>query len=367
MKKMYFSIDTPGGPCNDFKRYAYQLMNDKSKTLIQYCGDHTKVIDFPHGNMKNHPEKNFVRTCPSYLSTCKTLIETKTAGVVYKKEVAGAACDDDSAPVYTPRNLKQLRNLRHKHLNQLRISHDTLYNLHEIAYDIPGFIWKITTFPDLLCICGLEEIISEFNRVILVSSHSRCQLLSYDTTFQLGDFYVSTLLFRHIVFEQSPCIPVMFLIHERKFTETHEQMFEECAKQIPSLTKTQFAIVTDREKSIIKALKGILPTVKVVHCWNHIIKDVQLWCRKHGAPKNDISIYCDDLRELFHSANEKDYELKLKERADAWDALFRDYYMKEIHPDVSISIGRWVLDKYCIYNPYSGITNNQSEGFNRYV
>ena len=28
------------------------------------------------------------------------------------------------------------------------------------------------------------------------------------------------------------------------------------------------------------------------------------------------------------------------------------------------TIGRWILESLQIYNPYSGITNNQSEGFN---
>ena len=69
----------------------------------------------------------------------------------------------------------------------------------------PGFVWKITTFPDLVCVCGLKELLNEADRVIL----------SYDTTFQLGDFYVSLLIFRHIIFKERPCIPAMFLLHER--------------------------------------------------------------------------------------------------------------------------------------------------------
>ena len=60
--------------------------------------------------------------------------------MVYKKEVATAACDFQFGPVLTPRNIKQLRNLRYQHLNDIRLSRDSLYNLHEIAYDIPGFI-----------------------------------------------------------------------------------------------------------------------------------------------------------------------------------------------------------------------------------
>ena len=108
-------------------------------------------------------------------------------------------CDPETASVYTPRNLKQLRNLRFQHLQQTRISQDTLYNLHEIAYDIP----KITTYPDLLCICGLKEMLSEFDRVLLLEFNF--QLVSYDTTFQLGDFYISPLVFRHTLFKENPC------------------------------------------------------------------------------------------------------------------------------------------------------------------
>ena len=40
--------------------------------------------------------------------------------------------------------------------------------------------------------------------------------------------------------------------------------------------------------------------------------------------------------------------------------------MKSFHSNIS-SIGRWNLEKFGIYNPYSGITNNYSESLNRYV
>ena len=59
------------------------------------------------------------------------------ANVVYKKEIASMQGEPELVPVTTPRNMKQLRNHHHKQLVQLsRISHDDMYNLHEIAYDI---------------------------------------------------------------------------------------------------------------------------------------------------------------------------------------------------------------------------------------
>ena len=47
-----------------------------------------------------------------------------------------------------------------------------------------------------------------------------------------------------------------------------------------------------------------------------------------------------------------------------WSQPFLEYYMKEIHPDVTTCIARWLLEPLRVYNHYSGITTNQSEGFN---
>ena len=47
-----------------------------------------------------------------------------------------------------------------------------------------------------------------------------------------------------------------------------------------------------------------------------------------------------------------------------WSQPFLDYYMKEIHPDVTTCIARWLLEPLRVYNRYSGVTTNQSEGFN---
>ena len=93
-------------------------------------------------------------------------------------------------------------------------SQDSLYNFHET--DLPQYVGLIQTFPDLICICGIKEILDQFDHVLLVDSVNP-QLLSYNTTFQLGDFYVSSLLFRHTIFKEPPVIPALFLIHERKF------------------------------------------------------------------------------------------------------------------------------------------------------
>ena len=74
-------------------------MSDKSVTLIHYLGDEKAAIDFAHCSTKKNL-KTFTRTCPSYMKTCKELVKTKVANVVYKKEVAAMNCEPTAVPVY---------------------------------------------------------------------------------------------------------------------------------------------------------------------------------------------------------------------------------------------------------------------------
>ena len=237
-----------------------------------------------------------------------------------------------------------------------------MYNLHEIAYDLPEFVWFIQTYPDLICICGTKEILNQLDRVLLIDS-SLPQLLSYDTTFQLGDFYVSPLLFRHVIFKESPVIPALFLIHERKFQSTHETFFRIAVEKVPSLVKSIYPIVTDEEKAINNVISNTVANEKRLHCWSHIFQGV-----RHSLARKVSSTaltgFIADLRDLFHRPSFQEYSKKYKELSSKWLKTIRDYYSKNIHPEINKSIGRWVLEEQGVYSPFSGVSNKQSECFN---
>ena len=172
-----------------------------------------------------------------------------TATKAYRKYIAYAT-PSTHLSVKQPRNREQVKNVWSKILANQRLSHDAIYNLHEIAIDSPNFIHVIHTYPNFICLCGHKPIFDELDRLLLLDSPSP-QLLSYDTTFQLGDFYVSTLAFQHVLFKEAPVIPICFLIHERKFQECHDQLFATCCKIIPSIQKCKKPIVTDEDKLLL--------------------------------------------------------------------------------------------------------------------
>ena len=282
IKKTYFILKTSTGTSNKFKRHAYQLLNaSKPFLLIQYLGNHECAIQYPPKNLKSgsHPH---IRTCPLVLEKIADVKEYPTT--VYQREVANTDSPCSSQAMLKPRNIKQVQNVHYKVKQKMRLSHDALYNLHELVYDLDGFVAKVVTFPNLLVMCGSKNITIEMEKVLSLTSPLP-QLLS-NTTFQLGDFYLSSILFRHTVFKKAHIVPALFLIHERKFSAMHMELLNHLRDIAPVLKKqsNQIPFVTDDEAGIIKAIDACLPAARRIQCWNHTFNAAKnvvetTWCK----------------------------------------------------------------------------------------
>ena len=111
---------------------------------------------------------------------------------IYKKMIQAPQCLPEEQPVLLPHNLKQIKNLQAKDRQSIHLLYDALYNTHELAHGLGDFVCKIITFPDLITICALKAVLQELDHIISAVTKSPI-LLSYDTMFQLVDFYVSSL------------------------------------------------------------------------------------------------------------------------------------------------------------------------------
>ena len=121
-----------------------------------------------------------------------------------------------------PRNQQQVKNVQKQIRAKQRISRDDIYNLYALAIELDSFIWQIDIYPNLDSIIGLEDILNLVNDLLTLQSDEFQVILAYDTTFQLWDFYVSPILFRHIYFICSPIIPLAFLVHDQKYQVSQE-------------------------------------------------------------------------------------------------------------------------------------------------
>ena len=195
--KSYFYIKTAAGKCDkNFRREVYfPFENPQNVAVVHYIGDESLSAKAPHGNAQH--EKPFFRTQPSVLRELQARPDVEKAHKIYKEMV----CENKEGheAVTKPRNVKQVHNVRAVQKEDLRLSRDAIYNTHEIAYE-GGFVHYIVTYPDLAIIAGSEGILSELNSIIKLKDKEF--LFSYNTTFSLGEFYVSPLVFKHILFEK---------------------------------------------------------------------------------------------------------------------------------------------------------------------
>jgi hypothetical protein len=118
---------------------------------------------------------------------------------------------------------------------------------------------------------------------------------SYDTTFNIGDFYLSALTALVTTMQEAPCIAVAFVIHERKFESVHRAFCKNLKKRLLSINAR---VVTDGEVAIIKAFKDVFQTWFTVGCWNHVLSDVEMWLQKHQGQQHIMAIYKSHIREF---------------------------------------------------------------------
>ena len=349
--KSYHFIKTENRVNKGFRKEVYFPLGT-GNIIVHYIGDESLSVMMPHGN--SNKQEPFFKNKPSVRQEIQKKIEVEKPHIVYKNLVCENVEGQDA--ISKPRNVRQLHNAKASKQEEIRLTRDAIYNTHELAYE-GGFILFLSTYPDLCVVAGDVEMVKELNNVIQLRDEDL--LLSYDTTFNLGEFYVSPLVFKHVVFEANPLVAGLFLIHERNLSETHEHFF----KIFSSLVKNMrvVPIVTDMESAIVKAIRGNT-TLKQIGCWRHLRQDVQRWL-SDNLPKVERSKYVNDLFDILRATTERQCVDMMQKMEKEWDEDYTRYFKKSIEPKLGYFCA-WSIADSCKIDPKNGITTNQSEGFN---
>ena len=176
--------------------------------------------------------------------------------------------------------------------NTSRISHDALYNMHEIALDTG----------------------SDF--IHLLQTHF--QLCSWST--------------------------------KEKFQKHHEVMFQFIRDNI-KFSKRSVALVTDGEQGMINAMH-MLPSAVDIRCWNHVLQDLQRWLLENGANKAESAVYKDEIRQILCAKSEEDMLKTFDVHSRKWDPKVTKYVTDRIISQLQ-SLARWAIETVTNFDPYS--------------
>ena len=265
----------------------------------------------------------------------------------------------------------QVKNFRDAQSRQLRISHDALFNLYQLSFqlsfpnrrgDSKDFISYISIHPRILVHLLPHPVLESLEQ--LVKIQNKPTLLHYDTAFNVGDYYVSILSFRHSLFREEPIIPC-FLLHSRRYQSEHKDFIEAITAIVRSLQTKHVNLVSDREFKF----GDLFPVGSHLHCWNHFISDVR-WYLRHNTdctPK-EVNIIMNCFRDIMLSETEEDLdndweEMKNSEVLRKHDKVCH-YFQTNILPSFKSHAAIWTLKFAGVSDAEKGLTNNASESIN---
>jgi hypothetical protein len=289
---------------------------------------------------------NFLGAAPSV----RAKLRSDASSTGFRELLAHSSNDGHQ---FQPRNGRQIQYYKSIAAPERKIGADTIVTLHELAYAIPDYIWSIRTYPDLVVCFGLLPLVNLINSGL-------CTLLSYDTTFNLGDFYLSVLVLKLSAFKESPSIPAAFVVHDRKFKTVHIEFCEQLRMKMKS-TSADITPVTDGEAAIEAAFKQIFPQWQHLSCSNHILKDVEMWLKRHNGSASDVMIYKANIRELLQCQSVEEFSTKLSTVRRTWSESFVVYFDAHIAERLLKS---YVGHIRSLGLPFDSITTNMSESLN---
>ncbi|XP_046571248.1 uncharacterized protein LOC124279472 [Haliotis rubra] len=210
LTKYYFTVDSEEVP-PPFSKQEFRHPDIPDLVLVYYKGDHSAYKPKPHGNRVQGNQEHR-RTAASVLANARE--SNKGPSATYRDLVSDPSVSGTLQGILNPRNKKQVRNQGELRRNQQKLNQDTIYSVQELAYHLEPFVLGITTYPDLRIVLALDNIMNDL-KVMADKTPATRIILGYDTTFNLGDFYVTTILYHHGNLKKEPVIPLAFLIHER--------------------------------------------------------------------------------------------------------------------------------------------------------
>jgi len=371
-----------------FKRYVYELADplckDSAVIAIHYVGDESifEGVQKPHGNCKNI-KKPYVRTAMSTIDLLKELMKhdaIKPKEIyhdVAKKcysNVNNDALFKRTEPALAPRDTKQVRNAREAVSTSRMVTRDELFSLHELnSGDLEHFVRRIYHKDEdrdggqIAIVLGATACLELAKSVLRESCkypRQYKQLISYDTTFQCGDTYVSVLVMRNIFLQGDPIFPALFLLHDKKKQWHHKVLFAAAEEYFKRYLKS-LPFATDRELAIVNAAKKVLDLSDIGYCNNHIIRDVESWIKNQGNyKKDDVIVLKHHVQLLLNSETEKEFNIILSEVSVKWSKEFLDYFNNRLREDITQHSAKFITSKYLCSKDCSA-TNNDSESFNK--
>ncbi|CAF4078028.1 unnamed protein product [Rotaria sordida] len=275
-----------------------------------------------------------------------------------------------------PRNASQCNYRRQIFLNNQKITHDELINVILLSYELNEFYKLLQLQPEILIVLMHDQMKNQILNLLRITK--QIIPLYYDTTFSLGEIYVSILGFRNVMFSERPILPLAILMHDRKLQSGHERFVQILNNELPNLHKNCI-LITDGEDALKNAFRKYYPTMLQLRCWNHAMNDIKSAAKKYFFveqqqnvvaatdaqlnKKEIIDHVIDTIKTLLRASSYNEFRVQYENISLHWSKRFVEYFEKNTLPIIN-ELGGWSSRMFQLFDEVSGITNNPIESLN---
>jgi len=223
-----------------------------------------------------------------------------------------------------------------------------------------GFYLYLQIFPTVVIPLIPQPLLENLDMLLRVSSTP--VTLHYDTIFNMGDFYLSTLVFHNSIFEKNPITPVAYFVYSRRYQHDHIKFMQILRQSLPLLDAKKILIVTYCEFDF----SDIFPQCLNAYCWNHLECDLHFYLKNSANCKPSEISYCAiTFKELIIEESEEEFNKAWNNiKASFTNQTVLKYFEQILIPAFKEHSSVWKLRKMGIPDPENRLTNNPSESMN---
>lgn len=179
------------------------------------------------------------------------------------------------SPVDAPRKTKQIYNVRQS-MTQKEPNKDNMYQMIKKCKDqqflSDPFIRVVQSAPEFRCVLATDLQLLEME--YFVTNPSECTVLGIDPTFNLGEFIVTPIVYKHLKLihrrtNEPPSFLGPVLIHQTRSEGSYDLFASSLVSLKNSLADTLF-IGTDDEVAIYNSFSKYMPIAKNLQCKRHV-------------------------------------------------------------------------------------------------
>ena len=146
----------------DFQMFSWAHKDKPLLTLVQFVGNDSLSVDFPHKNNKKGIP--YIRSAPSVLRDVEAT--TDKPSKVYQQQVRNAPPDAPTQNLLVPRCITQVRNAKQRFRKDNKGT-DSLTNLIRISMDHDDIRFLMTA-PDLVMVNTTTEMLKETRNILKI-------------------------------------------------------------------------------------------------------------------------------------------------------------------------------------------------------